>query len=183
MLQNENQDRESINEKPETETQNIQGRRDSGDKNPQKPRARERERENIIYQVHSAQERPRRRSKRPDDGGLVYTVRLSAWQCSCAAFAFAAFPREDMDLSRSDVDVDLDVDSDVDVHDGVREWEFGGLSFDGRGTGREKEKGGPPAVCKHLLACLLAERWEGVFGGFVKEREVGRGEGAGIGGA
>jgi len=35
-------------------------------------------------------------------------------------------------------------------------------------------------VCKHLLACLLAERWEAALGGYVIERRVGREEMAGI---
>lgn len=34
-------------------------------------------------------------------------------------------------------------------------------------------RGGETPMCKHLLACLLVERCEGLFGGFVREREVG----------
>jgi hypothetical protein len=56
-----------------------------------------------------------------------------------------------------------------------KEWEFGGFSADG-------VDGGSVPICNHLLACLLAERWEGVLGSYVKEREVGREEMAGIGG-
>lgn len=54
------------------------------------------------------------------------------------------------------------------------QWEFGGM-----GIVREGE--GVP-VCKHLLACVLGERWEGVMGGFVNVRRVGREEMAGLGG-
>ena len=49
---------------------------------------------------------------------------------------------------------------------------WGGLLLTTRG-----ERGEVP-LCKHLLACLLAERWE-VMGGFFEERKVGREEMAG----
>lgn len=57
--------------------------------------------------------------------------------------------------------------------EGAEEWEFGGMSRDG------VDGGGVPC-CKHLLACVLAERWEGWLGGFVKERKVGTEEMAGL---
>ena len=53
---------------------------------------------------------------------------------------------------------------------GQHEW-WGGLM-------RVEKGGGEAPLCKHLLACLLAERWE-VAGGMVEEREVGREEMAG----
>jgi hypothetical protein len=75
-------------------------------------------------------------------------------------------------------------------------WEFGGLSADGRvaediGPGDEMSTasrfnagtgggGGGVSCCKHLLACVLAERWNDVLGGYVDERLVGREEGAGL---
>ena len=43
---------------------------------------------------------------------------------------------------------------------------------------RVGEGGGEVPLCKHLLASLLAERWD-VIGGLVEEREVGREEMAG----
>ena len=49
------------------------------------------------------------------------------------------------------------------------EWIFGGLSL-----GDDM-----PPVCKHLLACVLAERCKGLFGGFVEERDVSVEEAAG----
>lgn len=58
-------------------------------------------------------------------------------------------------------------------------WEFGGLSLDGKGITGKNEDGGSVPVCKHLLACLLGERWEGVLGAYVKERVVSREEMAG----
>lgn len=76
------------------------------------------------------------------------------------------------------------------------EWEFGGLSIDGMvdkttagvdgsGSGSGNGNGitaGVP-VCKHLLACVLAERLAGSGLGLAKymeERRVGREEGAGL---
>ncbi|RYP46744.1 hypothetical protein DL768_007091 [Monosporascus sp. mg162] len=69
------------------------------------------------------------------------------------------------------------------------EWEFGGLSIDGRGDdgGGAAAAGmgtgtaaGVPA-CKHLLACVLGERLAGLgLGEYMDERRVGREEGAGL---
>ncbi|CAJ2510827.1 Uu.00g064520.m01.CDS01 [Anthostomella pinea] len=55
-------------------------------------------------------------------------------------------------------------------------WEFGGLSIDGTdGSGIASVP-----CCKHLLACVLAERWSALLGGHVDERVVGREEAAGL---
>lgn len=56
------------------------------------------------------------------------------------------------------------------------EWSFGGMSLDGLAAGAGE---GVP-VCKHLLACLLADRWSVALGRYVVERRVGREEMAGI---
>ncbi|OBT79114.1 hypothetical protein VF21_01785 [Pseudogymnoascus sp. 05NY08] len=101
-------------------------------------------------------------------GERVYIVRLEAWNCSCAAFAFSAFPGAASSLF-------FDAGDEEEVEDGEAgggEWQFGGVSRDGLG-------GGVPC-CKHILACVLAERMEGWVGG-VREREVGREEMAGLG--
>ena len=56
--------------------------------------------------------------------------------------------------------------------DGIREkekgWQWGGLML-----GEEDIP-----LCKHLLACVLSERWD-VAGGMVEERQAGREEIAG----
>lgn len=54
------------------------------------------------------------------------------------------------------------------------EWEFGGLSGDGRA-------GGGVPVCKHLVACILGERWD-VLEGYIQEREMSRDEMGGVSG-
>lgn len=102
--------------------------------------------------------------------GKRYLVRLSAWSCTCAAFAFAAV-QGDGGRSLDEVGGETDGEGD-DV--GI-EWSFGGMSLDGLGQAGE----GVP-LCKHLLACLLAERWSAALGRYVVEWRVGREEMAGI---
>jgi hypothetical protein len=109
-----------------------------------------------------------------------YTVRLVAWNCSCAAFAFAAFPgrlSSASALEMWDGDVDYVRGNGVEGEDSEEqqegEWEFGGRSTDG-------EDGGAVPCCKHLLACVLAEKWEAWLGGFMDVRTVGREEMAGL---
>ncbi|KAH7392914.1 hypothetical protein BKA66DRAFT_411571 [Pyrenochaeta sp. MPI-SDFR-AT-0127] len=124
-----------------------------------------------IFYVRSAQQRSSRYST-SFDTTTSYEVRLQAWNCSCPAFAFAAFPavlpdppiqgyespNEDKITSGQAVD---------NAEDGA--WIFGGISLD---------KGMPP-VCKHLLACVLAERCSGLFGAFVEDKYVSVDEAAG----
>ncbi|KAI1106355.1 hypothetical protein F4804DRAFT_40842 [Jackrogersella minutella] len=126
-----------------------------------------------IYVVRSAQ--PSRASP-----GLSYVVRLEAWSCTCAAFAFAAFPREDR--GACSYVIDSSTPQARPTHEGDDgaprdvEWQFGALSLDGtEGSGIA----GVPC-CKHLLACVLAERWSGLLDGYVDERVVTREEGAGL---
>lgn len=133
---------------------------------------------NQIHQVRSSQAPKSRFSTSTSVGlaagpGTLYTVRLEAWNCSCAAFAFSAFPGSGTSQSLWKVPHDdrdgAEAETEPERKGG--EWEFGGLSLD--------EESVP--VCKHLLACLLGERWD-VLGRYVREREVGREEMAGLGG-
>lgn len=130
---------------------------------------------NTIYLVRSAQDA---RSKTGAGSrynasalGISYTVRLEAWNCSCAAFAFSAFPAATSFGLKS-----WAVDEGKELEEGKAgvEWEFGGMSNDGK-------YGGSVPCCKHLLACLLSERCGSFLGGSVKERKVGREEMAGLG--
>lgn len=73
--------------------------------------------------------------------------------------------------------MDMDIESDDADADSTRAWEFGGLSTDGKDGGADDRS---VPCCKHLLACVLAERWEAVLGGYVEERLVSREEGAGL---
>ncbi|OQN98637.1 hypothetical protein B0A48_15303 [Cryoendolithus antarcticus] len=93
-----------------------------------------------------------------------YEVHLNSWSCSCPAFAFSAFPATIPALDSPDLVSAMDVERTVAKYG----WVFGGL-----GRGMEAP------VCKHLLACVLAERCEGFARGMVEEREVSREEMAG----
>ncbi|KAI0878528.1 hypothetical protein GGS24DRAFT_397140 [Hypoxylon argillaceum] len=142
----------------------------------------------LCHLVSSAQPRSHRRHQPTSSSGRVYIVRLESWNCTCAAFAFAAFPplpsptfssAPEPAASRyhilpaatsgEDADDVWDRSGDAD-----RPWEFGGLSADGRDGA-----GGVPC-CKHLLACVLAEKWSAVLGGYIEQRSVSREEGAGL---
>ncbi|KAK1830740.1 ubiquitin carboxyl-terminal hydrolase family protein [Podospora conica] len=108
---------------------------------------------------------PRRRGQDGDAAppvGRFYVVRLGTWHCTCAGFALALAVRRRGDGKRGDA---------------RKRAEGGQVGFGG--TGVEGVDEGTP-VCKHLLACLLAERWRGVLGGYVRERRVGREEMGGL---
>lgn len=105
---------------------------------------------NTIYYVSSAQHR---RHTSSYDTSTSYQVRLRAWNCSCPAFAFAAFPAAHTEPTHHPTKTS-------ERKEGA--WSFGGVSL-----GQDM-----PPVCKHLLACVLVERCEGLFGRFVVEREV-----------
>lgn len=111
-----------------------------------------------------------------------YIIHTTAWNCTCAAFAFAAFPplpSEDVAASLLDLNVSAAATADDDgENDGMTDEQprFGGLSFSNDGV----EGTGMPPCCKHLLACVLAERWGAVLGRYVTERSVTREEMAGI---
>lgn len=62
-------------------------------------------------------------------------------------------PAQDMDFREEDVEAE---------EKKTMEWIFGGVTL-GEGM---------PPLCKHLLACVLAERCKGVFGECVEERRV-----------
>ncbi|PVI01992.1 hypothetical protein DM02DRAFT_613302 [Periconia macrospinosa] len=116
-----------------------------------------------------------------------YQVRLGAWNCSCPAFAFSAFPPSPARVSNTHVATAGVVSSSTswdagvvggrrrhENHGGPAGWMFGGLSLQ---DGSDTSAAAP--VCKHLLACVLAERCEGLFGAFVVDRVVGVEEAAG----
>ena len=113
-----------------------------------------------------------------------YLVRLRAWNCTCAAFAFASV-QEALDGNPADIitgqgfdhgkggtEKELNEDENDDDDDDDDSWSFGGLTL--------PEEGNLIPTCKHLLACLLAERWSAALGEYVVDRRVGREEMAGI---
>ncbi|ETS79213.1 hypothetical protein PFICI_09066 [Pestalotiopsis fici W106-1] len=157
--------------------------------------ARRDARAGLFHIVRSAQQPRRGRRPALDDAsrGPTYLVCTQAWSCDCAAFAFGAFPAGEKDRAAT---AGYQIRPAEDnryasrpqreaVHPlrgGAHGWEFGGLSMDGRsddGGGGGVASGAPPC-CKHLLACVLAERWGSVLGDYVQERKVGREEAAGL---
>ncbi|KAK4240267.1 hypothetical protein C8A03DRAFT_31655 [Achaetomium macrosporum] len=109
-------------------------------------------------------------------GKKGYVVRLEAWHCTCAAFAFAAVQGEAVRPSWEVEPLEFGAEvGDMGAEtEAEPEWSFGGMSLDGLEAGE-----GVP-VCKHLLACLLAERWSAALGRYVIERRAEREEIAGI---
>lgn len=124
-----------------------------------------------IYYVRSSQQpRSRFSSKRNEDPAseaTSYEVRLQAWNCSCAAFAFAAFSGEWDGAETFDGESGIHDEGPRQGKEGSQESHVGGVS-----------SGEDVPVCKHLLACVLAERVEGLSAS-VDEKMVAREELAG----
>jgi hypothetical protein len=120
---------------------------------PETPR--ENRPKSIIYHVRSSQPPKGRFKDALSSSSHTYTVRLIAWNCTCAAFAFSAFSTSSSGAVGGE-------------RGECEEEDYGGLSFDGC-------DGGSVPICKHLLACLLGERI-GVLGKYVKEKGVSREE-------
>lgn len=140
------------------------------------PPRRDRERCGSVYYVRSShQSRSRfasKRSEKTTSEGMSYEVRLQAWNCSCAAFAFATFSGE-WDGANGDEDEPVSSDDggggvEGDDEEVVGAWRWGGMTL-----------GDGVPVCKHLLACVLAERVEGLAAS-VEEKLVSREEMAGM---
>ncbi|MDI1487904.1 MAG: hypothetical protein OHK93_007177 [Ramalina farinacea] len=144
-----------------------------------------------IYHVRSAA--PPRRHHRPGRDPVEthhsYEVRTTSWSCTCAAFAFAAFNQSSgaatgADPFRDEDEMILDCTGDDTTVEGTEGGARGvgdGKRWGGLmrvyGEGGGGVNGGVP-VCKHLLACCVAECWDGA-GRMVEVRGVGRGEMAG----
>ncbi|KAF5876073.1 putative ubiquitin carboxyl-terminal hydrolase family protein [Botrytis fragariae] len=158
-----------------------------------------------LYQVRSSQPPKWHSSRSTSTSGAAtgtgtghttaentYTVHLDAWNCSCAAFAFSAFPASSSSSSSSTypllststlstsyfpwgLERSPDEESSMSVEKGKKEegeeekWRYGGWT-----------KTSQVPICKHLLACLLVERWGDVLGMYVRERVVGRDEMGGL---
>ncbi|KAI9815731.1 MAG: hypothetical protein M1827_002127 [Pycnora praestabilis] len=149
-----------------------------------------------IYYVRSAQPAPRSTSSSSTSRGYgsgyttaitptSYEVRLNAWNCSCPAFIFSAFNSSNsssLGVESGGLEDSRQGEGDEDDDGGIEKGKvgFGGLTRGGGGGG-----GGEgevmPAVCKHLLACVLVERCPALFGAFVQEQTVESAEAAGWG--
>lgn len=97
-----------------------------------------------------------------------YIVHLGPWNCSCASFTFESFPIiTPPALPQRDVSL-------VQCEDDMSAWLFGGAILD------DVASTGDVPCCKHLLACLMVERWPGMMGDYANERTVTKEEMAGI---
>lgn len=157
-----------------------------------------------VYQVQSAQRQQKQRQKHQAHhtfsraGDTYYVVHTAAWSCTCAAFAFAAHPSAPLTskapplqpdsrgvgggaVGADDPSLSLlgrELLHDEEDEDENEDWTFGGYAHDG--SSRHEGHGAVPPCCKHLLACVLAERWDAVLGRYVHRRAVGREEMAGV---
>ncbi|KAL8702883.1 MAG: hypothetical protein Q9201_003946 [Fulgogasparrea decipioides] len=131
------------------------------------------ERRRTVYYVQSSHQ-PRSRfsstSSRSYDAlagnRQSYEVRLRAWNCTCPAFAFASVAC----MGDETLVVWRDAEEVIMKQADKGPKESGGSDFGGLLRGE-----GEIPVCKHLLACYLAESWSG-FDGYVEEKRVGKEE-------
>lgn len=115
----------------------------------------------VVYYVRSAQQQRAGRFATSYDATTNYEVRLTAWNCSCPAFAFAAFPSSFEPATATS-------------EPGPHSRTYDKASTVGGIYGRSDDV----PVCKHILACILAERCS-LFTDFVEERRVSNAEYAG----
>lgn len=116
------------------------------------PTATEQKGGSVYYVRSSHQSRSRfgpKRNESTSAEGINYEVRLQAWNCSCAAFTFAAFggEREGFDENLSEESAEFNSGGSIEQGG----WKVGGMTL-----------GEVVPMCKHLLACVLAERIEGL---------------------
>ena len=190
----QNEDNQSIRERRGTDI--IQNENRSPNQIQTEQRTKRNRKPTVVYQVRSAQRtKNSSRSDQPTATGTSYEVRLKAWNCSCPAFAFAALPvggaassspaspsreeveenghrdggigRDEHDGAGYGVDRNRPASTGHDGEDGIAWLGFGGLT-----------RGEDVPACKHLLACVVAERCQG-FEQLVEEKQVGMEEIAG----
>lgn len=106
------------------------------------------------YIVKSAVVKPRYAKTTSTQSQATYLIQLRAWNCSCAGFAYEAYGM--------DAETALETDQ---VAAADAEAVFGGVS-----AVSVASSGEILPCCKHLLACLLAEKWQKVLVDNVEER-------------
>lgn len=153
--------------------------------------------EAAFYIVKSLASTMRKRGK--EGQGRYYLVTLRAWNCTCPSFALDAFPpgpptnlwaesehstragAGEEGRERGDGGQEAEGGQPTEGAQGAergqggdRSWSFGGASADGLGIGHHVP------CCKHLLACVLSERWGAVLGSYVPVKTIQKGEVAGL---
>ena len=127
----------------------------------------------FVYYVKSSAPPPSSRGRYADrypSDLMSYEARTVAWNCTCAAFTFSAFNLSSLSERGVHEQSRVVADDQHNNEDFLADGRWGGLS--GHGTGRDAP------LCKHLLACVLAECWA-VAGTMIEERIVGKEEMAG----
>lgn len=128
-----------------------------------------------VYTLRSAASTLTHRSGRDAaSASRSYVVHLDAWSCSCAGFALEAFARHAQPAVQADAAAPSSPVA-PDDNPAPGRSSFGGMGADGLpGHGEDVP------CCKHLLACLLAEKWGGMLGSRVDNRRATKEELAGI---
>ena len=117
---------------------------------------------NDVFLVRSLGTTLSRRTRDYSLSSKRYIVHLNAWNCSCASFTLDAFTGHRATATGQ-----------AEQLPPLREVSpYGGLSLDWGGDA--------PSCCKHLLACLLADRWSAMIGMYVEDRVTSREDLAGI---
>lgn len=118
-----------------------------------------------MYSVQSAASTASRgRRRHIPQASKSYAVHLDAWSCNCGGFALDAYSNYDV----TSINEQLQGSS-------ISPGGFGSLGMDAR-LGLQEDF----PCCKHLLACLLAEKWRGVPRGHVEDRYITKEELAAI---
>lgn len=90
----------------------------------------------------------------------TYLVQVQAWNCSCASFAYESYGMDTETTSTTGQVAATDIEA----------------AFGGTSVVCIAAQGETLPCCKHLLACLLTEKWPQVFTDNVEERLCTRDE-------
>lgn len=118
-----------------------------------------------MYSVQSAASTtPRGRRRHIPQVSKSYAVHLDAWSCNCSGFALDAYSNYDVTSITKQLQ-----------ESNITSGGFGCLGMDAR-LGLQEDF----PCCKHLLACLLAEKWRGAPRDHVEDRYITKEELAAI---
>lgn len=110
-----------------------------------------------MYSVQSAASATfRGRRRHVPQASKSYAVHLDAWSCNCGAFALDAYSNYAVTSSAEQLQ-----------ESSISSGAFGSLGMDAR-LGLQEDF----PCCKHLLACLLAEKWRGSPRGYVEDKYI-----------
>lgn len=123
---------------------------------------------NDMFLVRSLATTLSRRTRDFNSSLKRYAVHLDAWNCTCPSFTLDAFPAH----AHAHAHAVSTTNRAQQLPTEDAQWSFGGIGMDPRGDA--------PPCCKHLLACLLVDKWSEMLGMYVEDRVVSKDEMAGI---